>query len=146
MLLCHERFDGLHEFDLTGTGSFKWKDKAGSNFAAPSGTFFGQPGFNHQFVKAEVKPLFVPGKIKLKTHVFIVAVSGGDQMKGKPGENMVFAPVKVSISQQLQAVGVVHGHTFQALRQFPDVEGSFDLLYPGRIVPKDPVHPSINLK
>jgi hypothetical protein len=39
---------------------------------------------------------------------------------------------------------VVHQVISQTLRQFPDVESGFDLLYPRKFLPKDPVHPPVN--
>ena len=65
-------------------------------------------------------------------------------MKGESGENVVFTPMEVTVSQQLETVRVVQRAVGQAVRQFPNVEGGFDLLDPGGIVPKNPVHPPVN--
>jgi hypothetical protein len=144
MLIFHELFDRLHEIDLAGTRRCKRKAEIGGNFPAPGGTLLGLTHFNNQLVKTKVEPCLVQGEIKDKIKVSGVTVAGGNQMKGKGGKYMMFAPVEVTVRQQLQAVGMVHGHACQTLRQFPDVERTLDLLDPWRIVTKYSVHPAVN--
>lgn len=57
---------------------------------------------------------------------------------------MLFAPVEVAVRPELQGVGMVQRVVREPARQFPDIETALDLLDLRRIMPENPVHPSID--
>ena len=100
--------------------------------------------FLDKFFKPQVQPCFVRREIQRLFNVQGIPGAGRDKMEAQQGDHLVFEPEEVAIGRELKAIGVVQGIVHESSCKVPDIEAGLDLLDPGRIVPEDPVHPSID--
>jgi hypothetical protein len=87
----------MHELDLAGTRNWEGKGETAGDLSPPGAAFLGLSGFYDKLVETELQPFFVKGEIEFQFQIQGLTASGRDEMEGKEGKNMQFAPVEVAV-------------------------------------------------